>query len=64
MRFTNDGLLQAVTAGYFYHTVSLSKGGVYKTVKHQQVTAFCPLSNDVLGRNPFCGSVTHVINLM
>ena len=30
--------LQAVTAGYFYHTARLSKGGVYKTVKHQQVS--------------------------
>ena len=29
--------LQAITAGYFYHTAHLSKGGVYKTVKHQQV---------------------------
>ena len=29
--------LQAVTAGFFYHTARLSKGGVYKSVKHQQV---------------------------
>ena len=33
--------LQAVTAGYFYHTARLSKGGVYKTVKHQQVSCVC-----------------------
>ena len=30
-------ILQAVTAGFFYHTARLSKGGVYKSVKHQQV---------------------------
>jgi hypothetical protein len=29
--------LQAITAGFFYHTARLSKGGVYKSVKHQQV---------------------------
>ena len=27
---------QAVTAGFFYHTARFSKGGQYKTVKHQQ----------------------------
>ena len=26
-------ILQAVTAGFFYHTARLSKGGVYKSVK-------------------------------
>ena len=30
-------ILQAVTAGFFYHTARHSKGGVYKSVKHQQV---------------------------
>jgi len=33
----NIAIRKAVTAGYFYHTARLSKGGVYKTVKHQQV---------------------------
>ena len=27
---------KAITAGYFYHTSKLSKGGNYKTVKHNQ----------------------------
>eukprot|EP00731_Ephydatia_muelleri_P026544 Em0018g644a len=36
---------KAVTAGYFYHTVSLSKGGVYKTVKHQQTVHIHPQSS-------------------
>ena len=30
-------LFQAITAGYFYHTARLSKGGHYRTVKHNQV---------------------------
>lgn len=28
---------KAITAGYFYHVARLSKGGTYKTVKHNQV---------------------------
>lgn len=36
--------LQAVTAGYFYHTARLSKGG-YKTVKHQQTVYVHPNSS-------------------
>lgn len=28
---------KAITAGYFYHVARLSKGGSYKTVKHNQV---------------------------
>lgn len=36
--------LQAVTAGYFYHTARLSKGG-YKTVKHQQTVFVHPNSS-------------------
>lgn len=36
-------LSQAVTAGYFYHTARLSKGG-YKTVKHQQTVYVHPNS--------------------
>ena len=31
---------QAVTAGFFYHTARLSRGGDYKTVKHPQVKDF------------------------
>lgn len=37
-------LSQAVTAGYFYHTARLSKGG-YKTVKHQQTVYVHPNSS-------------------
>lgn len=37
-------ILQAVTAGYFYHTARLSKGG-YKTVKHQQTVFVHPNSS-------------------
>lgn len=28
---------KAITAGYFYHIARLSKGGNYKTAKHNQV---------------------------
>uniref|UniRef100_A0A7N8XEC0 RNA helicase n=1 Tax=Mastacembelus armatus TaxID=205130 RepID=A0A7N8XEC0_9TELE len=35
---------KAVTAGYFYHTARLSKGG-YKTVKHQQTVYIHPNSS-------------------
>lgn len=35
---------KAVTAGYFYHTARLSKGG-YKTVKHQQTVYVHPNSS-------------------
>uniref|UniRef100_A0AAR2LJC6 RNA helicase n=1 Tax=Pygocentrus nattereri TaxID=42514 RepID=A0AAR2LJC6_PYGNA len=35
---------KAVTAGYFYHTAHLSKGG-YKTVKHQQTVYVHPNSS-------------------
>uniref|UniRef100_A0A8C1WUM3 Pre-mRNA-splicing factor ATP-dependent RNA helicase DHX16 n=1 Tax=Cyprinus carpio TaxID=7962 RepID=A0A8C1WUM3_CYPCA len=35
---------KAVTAGYFYHTARLSKGG-YKTVKHQQTVFVHPNSS-------------------
>ncbi|XP_063055878.1 pre-mRNA-splicing factor ATP-dependent RNA helicase DHX16 [Engraulis encrasicolus] len=37
-------LRKAVTAGYFYHTARLSKGG-YKTVKHQQTVYVHPNSS-------------------
>ncbi|RUS74189.1 hypothetical protein EGW08_018057 [Elysia chlorotica] len=35
---------KAITAGYFYHTVRLSKGGQYKTVKSQQTVMVHPNS--------------------
>ena len=35
---------KAVTAGYFYHTARLSKGGHYKTVKHNQTVMIHPNS--------------------
>uniref|UniRef100_A0A3Q2CK27 RNA helicase n=1 Tax=Cyprinodon variegatus TaxID=28743 RepID=A0A3Q2CK27_CYPVA len=42
---SSDGpSLSAVTAGYFYHTARLSKGG-YKTVKHQQTVYVHPNSS-------------------
>ncbi|XP_025832794.1 pre-mRNA-splicing factor ATP-dependent RNA helicase DHX16 [Agrilus planipennis] len=31
---------KAITAGYFYHIARFSKGGSYKTVKHNQVRCF------------------------
>ena len=37
--------LQAITAGFFYHTARLGKtGGTYKTVKHQQTVHVHPNS--------------------
>lgn len=30
------GIRKAITAGFFYHTARMGKGGQYKTVKHQQ----------------------------
>lgn len=39
-----SALSQAVTAGYFYHTARLSKGG-YKTVKQQQTVYVHPNSS-------------------
>ncbi len=36
---------KAVTAGYFYHTSRLSKGGNYKTVKHNQTVMIHPNSS-------------------
>lgn len=29
---------KAITSGYFYHVARLSKGGSYKTAKHNQVS--------------------------
>merc|ERR1712223_552346 len=36
---------KAITAGYFYHTSKLSKGGTYKTVKHNQTVMIHPNSS-------------------
>ncbi|XKL60434.1 hypothetical protein PGB90_007491 [Kerria lacca] len=36
--------LKAITAGYFYHIAKLSKGGNYKTVKHNQTVEIHPSS--------------------
>jgi len=38
------GIRKAITAGYFYHTARLSKGGHYKTVKHNQTVMIHPNS--------------------
>ena len=35
---------KAITAGFFYHTVRLSKSGHYKTVREQQTVAMHPTS--------------------
>ncbi|XP_041368249.1 pre-mRNA-splicing factor ATP-dependent RNA helicase DHX16-like [Gigantopelta aegis] len=40
----NISMRKAITAGYFYHTARLSKGGQYKTVKHQQSVMVHPNS--------------------
>ncbi len=36
---------KAITAGYFYHTSRMSKGGHYKTVKHNQTVMIHPNSS-------------------
>lgn len=36
---------KAITAGYFYHTARLDKGGHYKTVKHNQTVMIHPNSS-------------------
>lgn len=38
------GVRKSITAGYFYHTAKFSKGGNYKTVKHQQTVMVHPNS--------------------
>lgn len=38
-------LCQAITAGYFYHTARLDKGGNYKTVKYHQTVLVHPNSS-------------------
>jgi pre-mRNA-splicing factor ATP-dependent RNA helicase DHX16 len=35
---------KAITAGYFYHAVRLSKSGHYKTIKEQQTVLIHPTS--------------------
>lgn len=37
--YTDPIELQAITAGYFYHVARLSKGGHYKTAKHNQTVS-------------------------
>lgn len=39
-----DNIRKAITAGYFYHIARLSKGGSYKTVKHNQSVTIHPNS--------------------
>ena len=39
-----QAIRKAITAGYFYHTARLSKGGHYKTVKHNQTVMIHPNS--------------------
>ena len=45
MYLCNLVYLQAITAGYFYHVARLSKGGQYKTAKHQQTVMIHPNSS-------------------
>ena len=40
-----QNIRKAITAGYFYHTARLSKGGNYKTVKHNQHVMIHPNSS-------------------
>lgn len=40
-----DNIRKAITAGYFYHVARLSKGGSYKTVKHNQSVTIHPNSS-------------------
>ncbi|KAJ1521071.1 hypothetical protein ONE63_002777 [Megalurothrips usitatus] len=40
----SEKIRKAITAGYFYHIARLSKGGQYKTVKHNQTVMIHPNS--------------------
>lgn len=40
-----DNVRKAITAGYFYHIARFSKGGSYKTVKHNQSVTIHPNSS-------------------
>lgn len=42
---SHNSLFQAITAGYFYHVARLSKGGHYKTAKHNQTVSIHPNSS-------------------
>ncbi|XP_022914183.1 pre-mRNA-splicing factor ATP-dependent RNA helicase DHX16 [Onthophagus taurus] len=41
----SENIRKAITAGYFYHVARLSKGGGYKTVKHNQSVSIHPNSS-------------------
>ncbi|KAK7575545.1 hypothetical protein V9T40_011831 [Parthenolecanium corni] len=41
----NVNIRKAITAGFFYHVAKLSKGGSYKTVKHNQTVEIHPSSS-------------------
>ncbi|XP_022085325.1 putative pre-mRNA-splicing factor ATP-dependent RNA helicase DHX16 [Acanthaster planci] len=41
----NITIRKAITAGFFYHTAKFSKGGQYRTVKHQQTVMVHPNSS-------------------
>lgn len=47
---------KAITAGYFYHIARLSKGGNYKTVKHNQVCIYYFNFNKYFSKGPFSGN--------
>eukprot|EP01127_Copromyxa_protea_P017583 TRINITY_DN5380_c0_g1_i1.p1 TRINITY_DN5380_c0_g1~~TRINITY_DN5380_c0_g1_i1.p1 ORF type:complete len:1028 (-),score=194.31 TRINITY_DN5380_c0_g1_i1:35-3118(-) len=38
----SEDIRKAITAGFFYHTARLSKGGLYKTTKHNQSVQIHP----------------------
>lgn len=44
-----ENIKKAITAGYFYHIARLSKGGNYKTVKHNQVHFHKYIYNSFVG---------------
>ena len=41
---------KAITAGFFYNTAKFSKGGQYRTVKHQQVSNVIEIEHLLIGR--------------
>jgi len=41
----SDGIRKCVTAGFFYHTAKLQKGGAYRTIKHNQSVQIHPTSS-------------------
>lgn len=40
-----EGIRKCVTAGFFYHTAKIQKGGVYRTIKHNQSVQIHPTSS-------------------